>query len=98
VRIERLSGQAAPIDRGDFLVHQGLIVNPARCLRSLVTEAGWRLTIFPGEDYGEMFHLLDDPNEQRNVYRDEAYADTCAALMQRLVEQLNEYIDDGYAR
>lgn len=70
--------------------------DPARCVRSLLTEDGWRLTVFPGEDYGEMFHLLDDPDEQRNLYRDEAYADKRAALMQRLVEQLSGYIHDGY--
>jgi arylsulfatase len=51
--------------------------------RSIVTEDGWRLTIYNGEGYGEMFNLLIDPNEQRNIYNDSAWNEKKIELMER---------------
>ncbi len=40
------------------------------CVRSIITDDGWRLSIFSEEGYGEMFNLREDPTEQRNLYFD----------------------------
>lgn len=37
-------------------------------VRSVVTEEGWRLTIFGEAGYGELFDLRADPDEQHNLY------------------------------
>lgn len=52
--------------------------------RSVVTEDGWRLTVFPGREYGEMFDLKNDPREQRNLFRSPSKDDQRRELMERL--------------
>ncbi|SEE61366.1 sulfatase family protein [Ruania alba] len=37
-------------------------------VRTLLSADGWRLTVFPDQEYGELFHLVDDPQEQTNRY------------------------------
>jgi arylsulfatase A-like enzyme len=44
----------------------------------------WRLSLFEGVDWGELYNLECDPGEFRNLWVDGAYADIKAALMERL--------------
>jgi arylsulfatase A-like enzyme len=50
---------------------------------TVITEDGWRLTRFP-EGVGQMFNLIEDPEEQHDLYQDPDYTD----VRQRLLEQL----------
>lgn len=54
--------------------------NETRCdyVASIVTNDGWRLTIFNEPDKGEMFNLFEDPDEQSNhFYQAEWMAKKC---------------------
>jgi len=52
--------------------------------RSVISADGWRLTRYPREDKGQMFHLANDPGEQRDRYEDPAAADVRQRLLERL--------------
>lgn len=47
---------------------------PEGLVRSIVTDDGWRLTVFDEEGRGQMFNLREDPRETRDLYRDPAFA------------------------
>jgi len=55
--------------------------------RTLVTER-WRLSIFLGHDWGELYDLRDDPNEFRNLWNAPSLQTTKAGLVERLAQQL----------
>jgi arylsulfatase A-like enzyme len=60
--------------------------NPTRVhLRTLVT-ARYKLTVYRGADYGELFDLREDPHEVCNRWDDSAYRDIKAALLLRFVQ------------
>lgn len=52
-------------------------------LRTYITER-YKLTLYRGHDYGELFDLETDPNERRNLWNDAGHA----AIKSRLFEQL----------
>jgi arylsulfatase A-like enzyme len=54
-------------------------------MQTIVTDDRWRLTIFDGSDAGQLIDLGGDPREQRNLYRDPAWAAKKAELLERLV-------------
>jgi len=56
---------------------------------SVVTDDGWRLTIFDGDNPGEMFNLNSDPDEQCNLYYDTKFAQKRLELLERLVRASN---------
>lgn len=58
-------------------------------LRTLITEQ-YKLTVYGGRDYGELFDLKEDQEERYNRWNDPAYKDTRASLMQHLVDALIE--------
>ena len=33
----------------------------------------WKIVVYPGEDDGELYDLVNDPNETKNLWRDPAY-------------------------
>lgn len=53
-------------------------------VESVVSADQWRLSRFVDDNYGQLFNLADDPDEQRNLYCDPA----SAARRQRMLEQL----------
>jgi arylsulfatase A-like enzyme len=55
---------------------------------SVVTDDGWRLTRYLGDDLGQMFNLAQDPDEQHNLYDDPAYANKRQELLERLVRAM----------
>lgn len=59
-------------------------------VRTLLTADGHRLTLFPGQEYGELFDLRADPQEQVNHYPDPAWATRREGLTRELVGALAE--------
>ncbi|MCL4760782.1 MAG: sulfatase-like hydrolase/transferase [Burkholderiales bacterium] len=55
---------------------------PARA-RTIVTDR-WRLSVYPGADWGELYDLVDDPHEIRNRFADPARLSTRAELLWRM--------------
>ncbi len=60
-------------------------VNTRGGCRTLVSDKGWRLTLFPEGDYGELFDLKNDPNEQNNLFRDVKHQTRRLEMAERLV-------------
>lgn len=59
---------------------------PAR-VRCLLTDR-WRLTIYKGEDWGELYDRRDDPGETVNLWDDPAYGEVRSELTGRLVHEM----------
>lgn len=55
--------------------------------RTLITDQ-YKLTVYPDEDYGELFDLYSDPKELHNRWNDAEYADSKNRLYQKLVDNL----------
>jgi arylsulfatase A-like enzyme len=56
-------------------------------LRTLITER-YKITAYPGESYGELFDLQDDPGELYNLWDDPARRELRRDLLIRLMERL----------
>ena len=56
-------------------------------LRTLITER-YKLTVYPGQPYGELFDLMEDPGEVHNRWNDPAYATIRTDLQLALLEEL----------
>ncbi len=54
-------------------------------LRTLVTDR-YKLTLYRGRDWGELFDLQNDPNELKNRFNDPSYADVKNELMFKMVQ------------
>jgi uncharacterized sulfatase len=54
-------------------------------LRTLVTER-YKITVYRGAPYGELFDLQEDPDELHNCWDDPAYASIKCELMHRFVQ------------
>jgi len=52
--------------------------------RTIVTDRH-KLTCYPGHDFGELFHLQEDPHELHNRWEDGTHAPIREALLRRLV-------------
>lgn len=57
-------------------------------LHTLVTEDGWKLTYYAGEDVGELYHLPSDPAERRNRWTDPADREQRDTLIRTLLDSL----------
>ena len=60
--------------------------------RTIVTDR-WRLSIFLGHDWGELYDLKDDPGEFKNLWDAPAHRETRANLIQRLAQQMTSVCD-----
>lgn len=58
----------------------------SHALRSIVTDDGYRLTLYREDLPGELFDLKNDPLEQHNLYDDPAYAELKVRLMERYIK------------
>ena len=56
-------------------------------LFTLVTR-NWRLTVFEGQSYGELYDLVADPDECENLWDDPGYGATRQSLQQALLQRL----------
>jgi arylsulfatase A-like enzyme len=48
----------------------------------------WKYVHYQGQDYGELFHLREDPEERHNLYDDPGYRGMRNELTTRLLEEL----------
>ena len=62
--------------------------------RTLLTD-GYRLTIYKGEAWGELYDLAKDPDETHNLWDDAAYAGQRARLVESLTQELLENVDQS---
>ncbi|MEM1164681.1 MAG: sulfatase-like hydrolase/transferase [Planctomycetota bacterium] len=81
--LDAWAGGAMPRDHAIIENHHN--DSDAVHLRTLVTQR-YKLTVYRGRDWGELFDLQDDPNERRNRFHDPAYTGTRAQLMEQLVQ------------
>jgi arylsulfatase A-like enzyme len=58
-------------------------------LRTLITER-YKITAYPGQPYGELFDLKEDPGELNNLWADAACKELKKDLLVRLMERLVE--------
>jgi arylsulfatase A-like enzyme len=63
-------------------------------VRTLVT-ADWRLSIYKGESWGELYDRRNDPRESNNLWDDPAHAKTRAALTEQLVHEMMDLVDQS---
>jgi uncharacterized sulfatase len=59
---------------------------PTRLHLRTFVEDRYKLTVYRGEDYGELFDLHDDPAERHNRWADPEYAGIKAQLMHRFIQ------------
>ncbi|RZS84728.1 sulfatase family protein [Pigmentiphaga kullae] len=60
--------------------------SPVR-LRTLITRQ-WRLSVYLGAEWGELYDLANDPHERVNLWHDPRHAGTRASLMEALVRKM----------
>ncbi len=61
-------------------------------LRTLLTD-DYRLSLYAGENWGDLVHLATDPDETHNLWDDPAHAATRAALTRRMVDEMMRATD-----
>ncbi|MEM6459207.1 MAG: sulfatase-like hydrolase/transferase [Planctomycetota bacterium] len=76
---------AAETPRDHAIVENHHQAGPEVHLRTLVTPR-YKLTVYRGRDWGELFDLDEDPGELRNRFDDAGYRGVRAELMERLVQ------------
>lgn len=60
-------------------------VGPEVHLRTIVT-SDYKLTVYRGRDWGELFDMNKDPNELNNVYDDPSYRDVREMMYRKLAD------------
>lgn len=58
-----------------------------------VVDERWRLSVFDGADFGELYDLRNDPGEFENLWDSAAHADVRAGLIERLARFEVAYVD-----
>lgn len=78
--------------RGEAYVE--LVDDPKRIrLRTIVTK-DWKMTWYAGEEFGELYHLAEDPNEFVNHWDDPK----CAVIKAQLLSRLLNYTERNERR
>jgi arylsulfatase A-like enzyme len=67
------------------------IAHPAR-VRTLITRR-WRLSLYRGAAWGELYDLADDPDEERNLWNDVAYSSVRAQVTELMGRTMMELSD-----
>lgn len=76
-------GEGETLARTEVTLEADYVPELHPSVRSIVTEDGWRLTIFDEPGYGEMFDLRSDPHESRNLYFDPDFSPKRQELFER---------------
>ncbi len=63
-------------------------------LRTLVTDR-WRLSVYRGVDWAELYDLQEDPLELHNRWNDPSLAGIQSELLRQLVQTMEEFADDS---
>lgn len=61
-------------------------------LRTLITE-DWKITIYSGRTYGELFDLKNDPEERNNLWEDKNYKELKQEMLWKLMQKMLENQD-----
>lgn len=61
-------------------------------LRTLVTKQ-WRMTLFDRVGWGELYDLVNEPNEMRNCWDNGDCFDVKRTLMEAMVRKMMDYDD-----
>lgn len=61
-------------------------------LRTLITE-DWKITIYSGRTYGELFDLKNDPEERNNLWEDKIYKELKQDMLWKLMQKMLENQD-----
>jgi hypothetical protein len=92
-----IRGEGTPAGRDAILVeeegqrtHLGFDVPPG--LRTLVTDR-WRMSVYRGAAWGELYDLDTDPGEVQNLWDDPAHAAVRAEVTERLMRKSLELTD-----
>ena len=80
------------IEEGQRRGYMGL--EPNFRARTLVT-ADWRLTMYSGVEWGELYNLKNDPNEFDNLWNDGASAKIQAELIEKLARRMMDLSDNS---
>jgi hypothetical protein len=54
--------------------------------RTLITK-DWRISVYYGHDWGELYDLEKDPGELKNLWDSEEHRDAKMTMMERLVQE-----------
>lgn len=63
-------------------------------LRTLFTDQ-WRLTVYRGEEWGELYDIQNDPEETRNLWDSPDHAQIRAALCDQLIDEMLVNVDQS---
>ncbi|MBS3762627.1 MAG: hypothetical protein KGZ25_04895, partial [Planctomycetes bacterium] len=56
-------------------------------MESIISDDGWRLTVFEGEDSpNQLINLVEDPDEQHNLYPDENHSEARQQMLEKMSE------------
>ena len=80
------------IEEGQRRGYMGL--EPNFRARTLVT-GDWRLTMYSGVNWGELYNLKNDPNEFDNLWNDVASAKIQAELIEKLARRMMDLSDNS---
>lgn len=58
-----------------------------------VRTSEWKLVVYPGQPYGELYHLIEDPWELHNLYGENAYEGVVHDLRTILLDWMIESED-----
>jgi arylsulfatase len=67
-------------------------VNKRGGCHSIVSDDGWRLTLFLDQQYGELFNLMEDPDEQNNLFLSPQFQSKRLELSERLIKAREKQI------
>ncbi len=92
-----------PVLAGSGAGHDGILIEygsqrpvpalpPELSMRTLVDEC-WRITLYRGVPWGELYYLKSDPYELQNLWDEPASASLKLALTERLVQKMMELAD-----
>lgn len=80
------------IEHNDNVPRMGL-KGPSRS-RTLYKK-DWRLTIYPGESWGELYHTAEDPHHRNNLWLDAQFAIKKGELMEQLALEITATMDES---
>ena len=94
-----------PALQSDDTVREDLLIefnesSPRLCfsepvrVRSVVTDE-WRYSIYSGQQWGELYHLSEDPEESHNLWDDPDYFSVRARLSERMNHLLMAQMDES---
>ena len=63
-------------------------------VRTLVN-ADWQLSVYKDQDWGELYHLADDPRQTHNLWHSAEHATIKAALFESLTQLLIAQMDES---